>query len=775
MKTKIALFLILLSTFNALANSGFRENIGQIHNEIGQPAQAVRFLLHCKGFNVQLRKDGFSYDFYVNNGDSVTMNRVDFVFANFNPDYTIRKELPSQPYITTFVSDDKNPSFEKIIYAQFYPGIDLVFKRKNDDQFEYDFVITENGNINDIRFNIYGAEILDIQPTAIMLKVPLVNFNEWIPLSYDRQFKKVNVEYQKIGENLFKFFYQGQAKELTIDPTPQLIYATYSGDEWTIYKSLFLDNGDYVCAGLSSLPQNIATENSYQNQLLGETDATLCRFDASNNLVWFTYFGGNNSTSARDMFIKGDLVAIGGSTNSTELPALDGFQPNFGGGTFDVFYALFDLSGNFLQCSYLGGSNEDHLTSIVPATENILAITGNTRSQNFPVENSTTEFSGGQDGFATFFNIDNGFCLHSSVVGGSVNDFITGLLPTEDGKLLFFGSSNSTSLNQTGPEPLPAILHSQNSSTASDGIIGVFNEDLTLEFVGFYGGQGGESLFQGALNSEGKFVLISREGGTDTPFTSNAEHMELEGTSDGMIITVFDTAFNIEYRSLLCPSIIETNVVRTAMPTDLFISENNEIYIGGRTNSDVLLVTPDAFQDSRYEYPFNTLIDDDGFLIKLSSNGYMQWVTYLGASYTFDQVLSIDLLNSKLLISGELGSDASYPEEYQYSFVTPDAFQTQLNTTGGYIAIFEDVVNVNEAYQTNDFLRVYPNPASENIFVETNTVDNPTFFINDITGKRILTGNLNVSSISIGQLPKGMYTLSIQGPQDIKTTKFVKQ
>ena len=60
MKTYTFLILLLTLNFSALANSGFRENIGQIKNQNGQPAEAVRYFLQCEGYNVQLRNDGFA-------------------------------------------------------------------------------------------------------------------------------------------------------------------------------------------------------------------------------------------------------------------------------------------------------------------------------------------------------------------------------------------------------------------------------------------------------------------------------------------------------------------------------------------------------------------------------------------------------------------------------------------------------------------------------------------------------------------------------------------
>jgi hypothetical protein len=102
------LFFLLVLTHNQLqASTGFRENSGQINNQNGQQATAVRFLLQCDGFNVQLRDNGFSYDFIRKKGEETIIDRVDFVFENSNPNFSIKKVLPIEQYRTNFASDCK--------------------------------------------------------------------------------------------------------------------------------------------------------------------------------------------------------------------------------------------------------------------------------------------------------------------------------------------------------------------------------------------------------------------------------------------------------------------------------------------------------------------------------------------------------------------------------------------------------------------------------------------------------------------------------------------
>jgi hypothetical protein len=771
MKISISVTILMLLSIALIANSGFRENIGQIKNQNGQPAQAVRYLLLCDGFNVQLREDGFSYDFYQYLGDSITINRVDFNFHDYNPNYSIKKELPKVPFTSTFVTDRKNPQFEKIIYANFYEGIDLIFKRTDNNHFEYDFLVTEKGDINDIHFSINGAEVLETKSTSIRLKTQITLFEEVIPLSFDSKNNPIEVNYKNTDQNTFRFSYEGEAKNITIDPTPQLIYATYSGDKWNMTDVKFLSDMSYAVTGSTQFLTNIATEGSYQNQLLGEINATLTRFDASNQLLWCTYFG-TDQTASTHMIIQDNLILFTGYTNSTILPAEQGFQSTFGGFR-DVFVAAFDTSGNFIYSSYLGGTENDQPTSISKLNDTQFAITGFTFSDNFPSLNSGYTYSGDRDAFLAVFNFVTGACQYSSVFGGIVEDVINGVVKTEDNKYVFFGRSNSPSINQSGINPLPSFLDELNSNSDSDAVFGVLDSNFNTEFVGLHGAEGYEDFTHGQLNNEGRIILTNDTRFTEVTYTPNAQYTELDGHTSGLTINIIDQNFNLEYCSLLTPVYTENNFVYQAEVRDINIAPDNSIFLTGNTRLDAHIASSDALYPQFFEYPLNPLFGD-AYIMKLAGNGITLWGTYFGG-YSSDLAYGIDYSNDKLIICGSSSGYATFPEEYQYSFATPDAFQTELNSNGGWIAIFDQLVNVNEFESAENTIQIFPNPTSEMINIKGEELQQALCTIYDMTGKAVYSNQLNTPTINIENLPSGIYTLTLQTPSSLRKAKFVKQ
>ena len=79
MKYKLLALIILISISffgqNTTTNQGFIENKGQIIDQKGRENKAVKYLLNTPGLNVQLRKNGFSYDVYETKKHLITQNQ----------------------------------------------------------------------------------------------------------------------------------------------------------------------------------------------------------------------------------------------------------------------------------------------------------------------------------------------------------------------------------------------------------------------------------------------------------------------------------------------------------------------------------------------------------------------------------------------------------------------------------------------------------------------------------------------------------------------------
>jgi hypothetical protein len=85
---------------------------------------------------------------------------------------------------------------------------------------------------------------------------------------------------------------------------------------------------------------------------------------------------------------------------------------------------------------------------------------------------------------------------------------------------------------------------------------------------------------------------------------------------------------------------------------------------------------------------------------------------------------------------------------------------------------------LNQLVMSNSVYNVYPNPASDKIYIQASgNISDATFEISDALGKAIMKSNLNGNSqaINISQLPSGVYLVKITSGSETKALRFVKE
>lgn len=80
-------------------------------------------------------------------------------------------------------------------------------------------------------------------------------------------------------------------------------------------------------------------------------------------------------------------------------------------------------------------------------------------------------------------------------------------------------------------------------------------------------------------------------------------------------------------------------------------------------------------------------------------------------------------------------------------------------------------------WQSSGKSRIFPNPASSQIFIETVNTDNYNYVIKDFSGRVLADNNFSggSASINIETLPSGFYFLQLIGSGDIETHKIIKE
>ena len=306
----------------------FYENKGQIIDQEGKENPNVKYLFQSNGLNVQIKKEGFSYDVYeVKKSlkkDSKKNKQylfeqdkkrteydykyqyhrmdIDFVGANKNPeiiaegksvDYDNYYNIPNRPE-----GIEKVHRFQKITYKNLYRNIDLVFFKPDDSlkPIEYNFIVNPGGKISDIKLKFKGAKT-QIKDGKISMNLRFGEMQENIPHSWEENGNSKNtidVEFTDLGNDIFGFKSEKNISEkvMVIDPVPTRIWGTlYGGSGYETIEKLEIDEyNDLYLGGMTMSYDNyMATSGAYITTFTGTWDGYIAKFDENGNRIWGSY------------------------------------------------------------------------------------------------------------------------------------------------------------------------------------------------------------------------------------------------------------------------------------------------------------------------------------------------------------------------------------------------------------------------------------------------------------------------------------------------------
>ena len=633
---------------------GFEENKGQIVDQYHQPNADVHYLFRSPGLNVQLRNNGFSYDSYrdeiQDNGkdeSSLSMQRdiphsnrevsiehkdikrhihrvdIELVGANAHPIMTALSALPS---MNNYYTGDKNienvRSYERVIYTNIYPSIDLEFFISTEGKPEYQFYVRPGGDAKNIRLRYNGALKTYLSGGKIMMDVAHGSIAEHIPLSYLSQSKEeVTVRYKQIGTNEFgcEAPSYSATETLVIDPMPQLSWGTYYGgiDEYgfgaTAANGLASDSqGNLYVTGWTTSIYAIATTGSYQSTLVEGQDAFLAKFDNNGALQWGTYYGGVGTEFGWSVAVDGsDNIYIAGETNSTASIATAGAHQTTLGGQTDAFLAKFNSSGTLQWGTYYGGNGNDIGRSIAIDTDNNIYMTGRTTSTSAIATTGShqTAHGGQEDAFLVKFN-GSGVRQWGTYYGGTGNDSGSGIAIDLNGLIYVTGATSSTTSIAV------AGSHQLFFSFGFDAFLVKFNSSGVRQWGTYCGGSGWEWGYGVATDTQGNVYITG----------------ELFFTMDGIAtVDAHQTTFGGDYDAFLVK--FNSSGVRQwgtyyggageDSGFDIAVDINDNVYLVGRAQSMTAIASSNAYQTSIGG-------SFDAFLAKFSSDGVRQWGTYYG-------------------------------------------------------------------------------------------------------------------------------------------------
>jgi len=788
------LTLLLITTCVAYAGSplSFTENKGQIRDQHYKPHPDVLYSGSGNGLVYHLKKDGLNYqlsrveswkeernrvkDFKNENNqvpDKMGIYRVDINWLNTSSKTELYPGEARPGYENYYnVPDDVAPalfvkSYKTINYHNLYEGIDLKFY--TDENFlEYDFIVRPFADYKQIKIQIKGAELEITPQKELKLITPFGNIIEGALKVY-QDGKQIPAEWV-VSDNVVSFHIPAydKTKPLRIDP-PVRIWGTYLGgsDVEYAYGCAVDDFKRSSIAGFTYSTSNIATTGAHQTTYSAIRDGFVSSFAEWGTRRWSTYLGGSldDIIYACETTPSGEVIIGGSAQSTTGIATANAHQSTHGdAGTFsDGFVSKFDTSGIMLWSTYIGGSWQDEVKAIIQDTAGNIYITGFTQSS----DNISTpgaynpNYNGSKDVFLIKMS-DSGSVLWGTYFGDANDEEATGIA-VRNGKIAVTGITNSTAnIASMG-------AHQSSLLGPRDVLLVVFDTDGQLDWATYYGGSLTEDGGGVALDSLGNVYISGTTWSSNNISTTGAFQTTFAGGSVDAFLVKFNELGQRVWGTYLGG---QGNDEGLYCQVDPF----GAVYFGGTTGSSSGIASPGAYKT--FKGTSSSPIAGDAFLAKFSTSGTRIWSTYYGGeggevSYDMATDTAGNIFMTGFTSSDQLMVSENFSHQKQRGGVS-DAFLVRFNNNN--ITLPEIPTSVVSIEEEN--IMLYPNPASNQLWLKADKVDDYAVKIYDIQGKLAAHYSFNAAdliNISTSDFSNGIYLLQISNTKTTLTKRLIIQ
>ena len=218
--------------------------------------------------------------------------------------------------------------------------------------------------------------------------------------------------------------------------------------------------GNAYIGGVTASPGFPTTPGAFQRALQGSSDAFVLKLAPNGDrIVWSTFVGGSGVETAQGLLVDpAGVVALAGSTDSTDLKPSAGAVQKTNAGGQDIYIAILSPDGATVPyLTYFGGSGSDTLAGIALGQGGNLYFTGQTASGNFPVTELADQKSlrGPSDGYLVRLSADRTRSDFSTYIGGSAPDLGTDVSVDFSEKVLVSGNTQSRDFPLLNPRVTP--------------------------------------------------------------------------------------------------------------------------------------------------------------------------------------------------------------------------------------------------------------------------------------------------------------------------------
>lgn len=545
------------------SKASFSKNFGQLpmrfESNMGQSDEQVKFIARGQGYNLFLTDTEAVLSLY-KKSDAQTP-RVQQAAVRIKPvtDAQVRppEGINALPGVSHYLLGNDSrmwltdvPHYAKVKYAGIYPGIDLVYYG-NQQQLEYDFVVSPGADPEAIRLVFEGVEAITIGVEGNLVLHTDTGDVQWRkPVIYqeiDGERKFIEGHYALIGKQQVGFALSSYDTNQPVVIDPVLVYSTYlggsAGDD-ALGVAVDGSGNAYIAGSSYSLDFPTASPLQAGNGSSGGgyKDAFITKLSTNgSSLVYSTYLGGNGDDEARGIAVDtAGHAYVTGSTVAFNFPTQNPFQAGRGGGYLqaDAFVSKLSAAGNSLIYStYLGGGRAGFLSNdtgydagnaIAVDSSGSAYVTGITNSDDYigtPFPVTPGSYDNGCGGctnaytqaFVTKFSPTGSSLVYSGRLGGVNSESGLGITVDAAGSAYVTGYTRSTDF--------PAVnqIHSYQGGGYDVFVTKYMPAGNALAYSTYLGGSTGSEMGRGiGVDGAGSAYVTGHTTSSNFPTTSGA-------------------------------------------------------------------------------------------------------------------------------------------------------------------------------------------------------------------------------------------------------------
>ncbi|WP_083453989.1 cadherin-like beta sandwich domain-containing protein [Syntrophomonas palmitatica] len=536
------------------------------------------------------------------------------------------------------------PTYTRLVYADLWPGIDLVFYCEG-STLKYEFIVQTGADPANIRLAWRGAEQVSVNQKGQMeIKTPLGSFADDAPLAWQVESGKrsaVKVSYclnQSQQDNTqwgFNLNTYDTNKQLIIDPAV-IDYCGYiggSGMDWGSGIAVDSLGRAYVTGRTDDGTGFPVSAGALDDSHNGNPDVFVARVNVNGTAFEYCGFIGGSQCEWGERIAVDSIgrAYVIGPTNSTQnlgFPVSGGLCITHKG-MYDTFVARINPDGSVLEyCGYIGGSNSDWGKGIAVDSTGQAYVTGYTQSADFPasVRGLDSSYNGGCDAFVARINASGTALDYCGYIGGSGDDIGRGIAVDSIGQAYVTGNTES---NSGFPIGLGAFDNSYNGNR--DAFVAKVNVNGTaLDYCSYIGGSQNDEGFGIAVDGSGRAYITGDTWSADFPFIVGP-NASFNGGVQVFVARITSDGSNLEY----CGYINEITA------RSIVIDSNNRAYITGGCYAFVARVKDDGKALDYLIYIMGTSGNHHSQGIALDNSGRI-YVAGSTDNYNFQPVVGPD-------------------------------------------------------------------------------------------------------------------------------------